>query len=67
MIEIGKMHKLRILLRNETVSWVDTFIADGGMDEIVQLIYRIMKVEWRCVLDLTARGKYTLTPPKGRT
>ncbi|GES61759.1 GTPase binding protein Rid1 [Aspergillus terreus] len=47
MIEIGKMHKLRILLRNETVSWVDTFIADGGMDEIVQLIYRIMKVEWR--------------------
>ncbi|PYH88586.1 hypothetical protein BO71DRAFT_403726 [Aspergillus ellipticus CBS 707.79] len=47
MVEIGKMHKLRILLRNETVSWVDTFIADGGMDEIVQLLYRIMKVEWR--------------------
>ncbi|KAH2775127.1 hypothetical protein KXW10_005363 [Aspergillus fumigatus] len=47
MIEIGKIHKLRILLRNETVSWVDTFIADGGMDEIVQLLYRIMKVEWR--------------------
>ncbi|RAL17559.1 uncharacterized protein BO97DRAFT_359460 [Aspergillus homomorphus CBS 101889] len=47
MVEIGKVHKLRILLRNETVSWVDTFIADGGMDEIVQLLYRIMKVEWR--------------------
>lgn len=47
MIEVGKIHKLRILLRNETVSWVDTFIADGGMDEIVQLLYRIMKVEWR--------------------
>ncbi|KAA8648740.1 hypothetical protein EYZ11_008054 [Aspergillus tanneri] len=47
MVEVGKVHKLRILLRNETVSWVDTFIADGGMDEIVQLLYRIMKVEWR--------------------
>lgn len=47
MVEIGKIHKLRILLRNETVSWVDAFIADGGMDEIVQLLYRIMKVEWR--------------------
>ena len=47
MVDVGKLHKLRILLRNETVSWVDTFIADGGMDEIVQLIYRIMKVEWR--------------------
>ncbi|KAF7592449.1 hypothetical protein BBP40_000230 [Aspergillus hancockii] len=47
MIEIGKIHKLRLLLRNETVSWVDTFIVDGGMDEIVQLLYRIMKVEWR--------------------
>jgi hypothetical protein len=47
MIEVGKVHKLRLLLRNETVSWVDTFIADGGMDEIVQLLYRIMKVEWR--------------------
>ncbi|OJJ49049.1 hypothetical protein ASPZODRAFT_129428 [Penicilliopsis zonata CBS 506.65] len=47
MVEVGKIHKLRLLLRNETVSWVDTFIADGGMDEIVQLLYRIMKVEWR--------------------
>ncbi|KAJ5606024.1 hypothetical protein N7510_008805 [Penicillium lagena] len=47
MIEIGKIHKLRLLLRNETVSWVDSFIAEGGMHEIVQLLYRIMKVEWR--------------------
>ncbi|KAJ5133804.1 hypothetical protein N7526_005169 [Penicillium atrosanguineum] len=47
MIEVGKIHKLRLLLRNETVAWVDGFIAEGGMDEIVQLIYRIMKMEWR--------------------
>lgn len=49
MVEVGKMHKLRLLLRNETVSWVDGFITEGGMDEIVQLLYRIMKMEWRYV------------------
>ncbi|KAJ5671637.1 Diaphanous GTPase-binding [Penicillium longicatenatum] len=47
IIEVGKLHKLRLLLRNETVSWVNGFITEGGMDEIVQLIYRIMKMEWR--------------------
>lgn len=47
MVEVGKLHKLRLLLRNETIGWVNLFIADGGMDEIVQLLYRIMKVEWR--------------------
>ncbi|EED24395.1 conserved hypothetical protein [Talaromyces stipitatus ATCC 10500] len=47
LVEVGKLHKLRLLLRNETVAWVDSFIAGEGMDEIVQLLYRIMKVEWR--------------------
>lgn len=50
IVEVGKLHKLRLLLRNETVSWVDNFILDGGMDEVVQLLYRIMKVEWRYVV-----------------
>lgn len=50
MVDVGKLHKLRILLRNESVSWVNAFIADGGMDEIVQLIYRIMQIEWRYAL-----------------
>lgn len=49
LVEVGKLHKLRILLRNETVAWVDSFIAGDGMDEIIQLLYRIMKVEWRYV------------------
>ncbi|KAJ5205896.1 Diaphanous GTPase-binding [Penicillium cf. griseofulvum] len=47
MVEVGKMHKLRLLLRNETVQWVNDFITEGGMDEIVQLLYRIMKMTWR--------------------
>lgn len=46
-VEVGKLHKLRQLLRNETIAWVDTFITRGGMAEVVQLLYRIIKVEWR--------------------
>ena len=48
-VEVGKIQKLRQLLRNEAVGWVDEFIADGGMTETVDLLYRIIAVEWRCV------------------
>ena len=47
VVEVGKLHKLRLLLRNETVTWVDDFIQQGGMTEITGLLRRIMKVEWR--------------------
>ncbi|RYO71809.1 hypothetical protein AA0113_g1598 [Alternaria arborescens] len=46
-VEVGKLHKLRLLIRNETVDWVDNFIQDGGMTELVALLHRIMEVEWR--------------------
>lgn len=46
-IEVGRLHKLRILLRNETVAWVDSFVAQGGMAEVVGLLHRIMSIEWR--------------------
>ncbi|KAI9814634.1 MAG: hypothetical protein M1827_003190 [Pycnora praestabilis] len=46
-VEVSKLHKLRLLLRNETVAWVDSFIITGGMAEIVGLLHRIMAVEWR--------------------
>jgi hypothetical protein len=49
-MEVGKIHKLRQLLRNETVSWVEAFIKLGGMAEIVDLLHRVMLVEWRFVL-----------------
>jgi hypothetical protein len=49
-VEVGRLHKLRIVLRNERVAWVDSFITMGGMDEIISLLHRIMKVEWRHVL-----------------
>jgi len=47
LVEVGKIHKLRILLRNESVQWTDAFVKKGGMDEIAQLLHRIMKLEWR--------------------
>jgi hypothetical protein len=46
-VEVGKLHKLRQLLRNETVEWVDTFVQEGGMTELVALLHGIMEVEWR--------------------
>ena len=48
-VEVGKIQKLRQLLRNETVGWVDEFIAQGGMMEIVELLNRTIAIEWRCV------------------
>lgn len=47
LVEVGKLHKLRLLLRNETVAWIEDFIQQGGMKEIVGLLNRIMEVEWR--------------------
>jgi hypothetical protein len=46
-VEVGRLHKLRQLLRNETVEWVDGFMRQGGMTELVGLLHRIMEVEWR--------------------
>ena len=46
-LEHGRLAKLRLLLRNETVAWVDSFVALGGLTEIVSLLHRIMALEWR--------------------
>ena len=53
LVEVGKLHKLRQLLRNETIAWVDSFITKGGMADIVALLYRIMEVEWRYIMPKT--------------
>ncbi|KAL8796245.1 MAG: hypothetical protein Q9195_001360 [Heterodermia aff. obscurata] len=47
LIEVARIQKLRQLLRNEAVSWVDAFITQGGMAAVVNLLYRIIEVEWR--------------------
>ena len=52
VVEVGRIQKLRQLLRNETVLWVDTFIGKEGMAEVVGLLYRIIEIEWRYVRSL---------------
>ncbi|PFH56255.1 hypothetical protein XA68_16829 [Ophiocordyceps unilateralis] len=47
LVEVGRLHKLRLLLRNETVAWIEDFIQQDGMEQIVGLLHRIMAVEWR--------------------
>lgn len=46
-LEVGKLHKLRQLLRNETLAWVHKFIDLGGMNELVAVLHRLMDIEWR--------------------
>ena len=53
-VEVGRLHKLRILLRNETVVWIEGFIGQGGMQEIVGLLHRTMEVEWRYAIILSS-------------
>ena len=48
-VEVGKIQKLRQLLRNETVGWVENFVTQGGLTEIVGLLHRIIALEWRLV------------------
>ena len=55
-VEVGKIQKLRRLLRHESVTWVDDFIVEGGMDAIVALLRQIMKVEWRLVRFVLLEG-----------
>ena len=46
-VEVGRIHKLWHLLRNEPDDWFNKFITSACMAEVVQLLYRIMAVEWR--------------------
>lgn len=46
-IEIGRLHRLRQVLRNETVSWVDRFIQKGGMSALLNVLRKVMRIEWR--------------------
>ncbi len=52
-VKVDKLHKLRLLLRNETVAWVDSFITAGGMAEVINHLHRVIAVEWRLVIHVT--------------
>ncbi|KAL8871307.1 MAG: hypothetical protein Q9174_002831 [Haloplaca sp. 1 TL-2023] len=65
-VEVGRLQKLRQLLRNETVGWVDAFISQGGMTEVIGLLERILQVEWRSVSVLLIFTVRSLTPALGK-
>jgi hypothetical protein len=65
LVEVGRLHKLRLLLRNETVAWTDEFIGHGGMEEIVSLLHRIMEVEWRSVVPMISKGTTLTSEQRG--
>jgi len=46
-VEVGKVHKLRVLLRNESIMWIDAFIQQGGLAGLLELLYSVLKIEWR--------------------
>ncbi|OLL25158.1 GTPase-binding protein rid1 [Neolecta irregularis DAH-3] len=46
-VEIERVHKLRLLLRNETISWINEFIEHGGFAVLCEQITKILDVEWR--------------------
>ena len=46
-VDVEMLHKLRIRLRSESVSWVDTFVLKDGMKQLLELLQSVRKMEWR--------------------
>ncbi|KAI5809047.1 armadillo-type protein [Peziza echinospora] len=46
-VDIAKLHKLRLYLRNERLRWVEEFILLGGMNSIIDVLNRCLGIEWR--------------------
>ena len=47
--EVGWLHKLKLILRNERLSWVEAFLSGGGFTYMVNLLYALLDLEWRYV------------------
>lgn len=46
-VEISALHKLRLVLRNERMKWVEKFVESGGMQAVWGVVERVLGVEWR--------------------
>lgn len=46
-VEIPALHKLRLVLRNERLKWVEKFVELGGMQAVWGVVERVLGVEWR--------------------
>ncbi|BFZ60573.1 hypothetical protein YB2330_001612 [Saitoella coloradoensis] len=45
--EVAKVHKLGMLLRNETIVWVDGFLNAGGFQVLMNQLNDLIDMEWR--------------------
>jgi hypothetical protein len=48
-VPVEKLHKLRLVLRNERLTWVEEFLQLGGFEAVVKVLRRCMDIEWRFV------------------
>ncbi|KAG8859288.1 hypothetical protein FRB96_004503 [Tulasnella sp. 330] len=46
-LDVDRLKKLRVLLRNETASWSETFLRQGGYSALLGRLNELLEVEWR--------------------
>jgi hypothetical protein len=46
-VEVAVLHKLRLVVRNEKLRWVESFTKHDGIEAIWAMIERVLGVEWR--------------------
>ncbi|KIM33287.1 hypothetical protein M408DRAFT_326062 [Serendipita vermifera MAFF 305830] len=46
-LEVERLKKLRIMLRNEAASWSEGFIIEGGYSSLLARLNEMLDVEWR--------------------
>ena len=52
------LKKLRVLLRNESLEWLDCWISFGGYKALMERLHEVLALEWRSV-DLRAQCSCT--------
>ncbi|EIN10067.1 hypothetical protein PUNSTDRAFT_86614 [Punctularia strigosozonata HHB-11173 SS5] len=47
ILDVEVVKKLRLLLRNESASWTEEFLARGGYEALLTRLNELLEVEWR--------------------
>jgi len=46
-MDVGRMKKLRMLLRHESTDWVAEFVEMGGYKLVLARLQDLLDIEWR--------------------
>ncbi|CAG7849173.1 SubName: Full=Uncharacterized protein {ECO:0000313/EMBL:CCA68783.1} [Serendipita indica DSM 11827] len=46
-LEVERLKKLRIMLRNEAAAWSESFLIEGGYSALLSRLNEMLEVEWR--------------------